>query len=220
MVVRLKADQFTAGDMVIAVRSRRKARADPKFYGEKVAEIQIENKKKEDKRVEEEATTKASAFKDSDEYFESAEPQIVEEQQEEEQQDQEQQEQQPQETTLESYTGSSDSNERALKLLREIEEDVRQMRNISLPQEPLKRIVNNPKYSSRNATPSTMTPLESSAVQDVVNNRYRQKPIMPTSDEPYKSIIGENIPVKRTGQFVNKKTGLFVPETRGKPKSL
>jgi len=39
MVVRLQKGQFTAGDMIIAVRSRRNARADPRFYGANVSEI-------------------------------------------------------------------------------------------------------------------------------------------------------------------------------------
>lgn len=65
MVVKLKPDQFTAGDMIFMVRSRRRARPDPRFYGENVGKIQIENKKKEE-----------ALFKDSNEYFNS-EPQTI-----------------------------------------------------------------------------------------------------------------------------------------------
>lgn len=120
MVVRLKPDQFTAGDMIFMVRSRRRARADPRFYGENVSKIQIENKKKEEVRI-------SQLFKESDEYF-TTEPvkEIVEEQQEslEEQVRQE----------------SPDAlNERARKLLTEIEEDVKQMNRVKLEKESLKR---------------------------------------------------------------------------------
>jgi len=70
MVVRLPVGAFSAGDMVIAVRSRKKARADPKFYGQKVADIQIENKEKENKRpISETISDKGEQSKDSNEYF-------------------------------------------------------------------------------------------------------------------------------------------------------
>jgi hypothetical protein len=40
---------------------------------------------------------------------------------------------------------------------------------------------------------------------------------MKTEKEPYNPVLGVNIPVKREGQFVQKETGLLVPETRGAP---
>ena len=38
---------------------------------------------------------------------------------------------------------------------------------------------------------------------------------MKTETEPYNTVLGVNVPVKREGMFVQKESGLLVPETRG-----
>lgn len=85
MVVRLQKDQFTAGDMVIAVRSRRKAKADARFYGAGSSEMKrvsqggtTMNPTSKVSRVTESVSDKGGQFKESDDYF-STEP--VEEEQ-------------------------------------------------------------------------------------------------------------------------------------------
>jgi hypothetical protein len=46
--------------------------------------------------------------------------------------------------------------------------------------------------------------------------RYDVSKIKPTS-EPYETRLGVNVPIKMEGQFIQKESGLFVPETRGAP---
>jgi hypothetical protein len=168
MVVRLKADQFTAGDMNFMVRSRRKARADPRFYGAGATEVkrvikegteqnptttviseeklyqqylnsplykkfmkEIMKRTQQEPQQDEEpssntvTTTKASAFKESDEYF-NTEPVKQEEQ---EQSLEEQVREEPPDAL----------HEKARKLLTEIEEDIKQMEKVKLEKESLKR---------------------------------------------------------------------------------
>jgi len=105
MVVRLKEGQFTAGDMVIAVRSRRRARADPRFYGENVGKQPVEKKKVVP--LTETVSDKVEKFKESDEYFN---PVTMVVQEEEVRQSKE-----------------SNLNERARKILADIEEDMRKI---------------------------------------------------------------------------------------------
>lgn len=40
---------------------------------------------------------------------------------------------------------------------------------------------------------------------------------MKTEKEPYKTVLGVNVPVKREGMYVQKESGLLVPEKRGAP---
>jgi hypothetical protein len=40
---------------------------------------------------------------------------------------------------------------------------------------------------------------------------------MKTQKEPYNTVLGVNVPVKREGMFVQKESGLLVPEQRGAP---
>jgi hypothetical protein len=113
MVVRLQKDQFTAGDMIIAVRSRRKARADPRFYGENVGKLQVKNKKEEvSTPITDTVSVKSEIIKDSDDYFNPV--------------------------LLEDVKTQKEDNlhDRARKLLTEIEED---MKRINMKQESLKR---------------------------------------------------------------------------------
>jgi hypothetical protein len=124
MVVRLQKDQFTAGDMVIAVRSRRRAKPTAGFYGAGASEMKrvivggtTMNPTSKVVRVAEESTPisatvsdKGMQFKDSDDYF-SNEP-IQEEQS---------LEQQVREEAQDALT------ERAKQILKEIEEDMKQI---------------------------------------------------------------------------------------------
>jgi hypothetical protein len=143
MVVRLKEGQFTAGDMIFMVRSRRRARADPRFYGAGATEVKRvikegteqnpttrlvseegyqkylkdkekkEKEKKETMKEEQEpssnttTTTKASTFKESDEYFNPVTMVVQEEEVRE--------------------SKESNLNERARKILADIEEDMRKI---------------------------------------------------------------------------------------------
>jgi hypothetical protein len=145
MVVRLKKDQFTAGDMVIAVRSRRRAKPTAGFYGAGASEMKrvivggtTMNPTSKVVRVAEESTPisatvsdKGEQFKDSDEYF-STEP-VKEVQEVQEVQEVPSLEEQVREESQDAL------NERARRLLTEIEEDVRQMNRIKLEKESLKR---------------------------------------------------------------------------------
>jgi hypothetical protein len=88
MVVRLKKDQFTAGDMTFMVRSRRRAKPTAGFYGAAASEKKsvlrggttMNPTSKVVKAKEEEDNTESSGameqpnkslFKDSDEYYDS-----------------------------------------------------------------------------------------------------------------------------------------------------
>jgi len=123
MVVRLKADQFTAGDMNFMVRSRRKARADPRFYGENVGKPVSEKKKKEvAEPITSTVSDKGEKFKESDEYFGTAPVQ-------EEQSLEEQVREEPPDAL----------NERARKILKEIEDDMKQINNMKIEKDALKR---------------------------------------------------------------------------------
>jgi hypothetical protein len=125
MVVRLKADQFTAGDMAFMVRSRRRARADPRFYGENVGKQPAEKKKKEvAEPITATVSDKGEKFKESDEYFNPVVPE-----EEEEQSLEEQVRVEPVDTL----------NERARKILKEIEDDMKQINNMKLDKDALKR---------------------------------------------------------------------------------
>jgi hypothetical protein len=124
MVVRLQKDQFTAGDMVIAVRSRRRAKPTAGFYGAGASEMKrvvvggtTMNPTSKVVRVAEESTPisatvsdKGMQFKDSDDYF-SNEPI----------QEAPSLEQQVREEAQDALT------ERAKQILKEIEEDMKQI---------------------------------------------------------------------------------------------
>lgn len=118
MVVRLQKDQFTAGDMVIAVRSRRKAKADPRFYGAGSSEMKkvivggsTMNPTSKVVRVSETVSDKGEQFKESDDYF-STEPAVEEEQSLEEK---------VREESVDTL------HERARQILKEIEADMQQI---------------------------------------------------------------------------------------------
>jgi len=48
-------------------------------------------------------------------------------------------------------------------------------------------------------------------------SRNQITPSMVSQASKYNPILGENIPIKREGQYVVKETGLFAPDTRGAP---
>jgi len=116
MVVRLQKDQFTAGDMVIAVRSRRRAKPTAGFYGAGASEMKrvvgtTMNPTSKVVRVSETVSDKGMQFKESDDYFDT-EPAVEEEQS---------LEQQVREEAQDALT------ERAKQILKEIEEDMKQI---------------------------------------------------------------------------------------------